>query len=201
MNVLEARLGRGNIKLGPSVPTFSLPSGLTCPGATRWCLKHCYAFRMERLRGNCRRAFSQNLVLSWHPSRFIDIMVATIPSTASCMRIHVGGDFYARSYVDAWRTVCENRPQTRFWAYTHSWSVPALLPALERLNALANVQVFASVDPDMPPPPSGFRLAFVATDPRASGLPCPHQFGSVASCVECGHCFRASSGNVIFKVH
>jgi hypothetical protein len=76
-----------------------------------------------------------------------------------------------------------------------------MLPALERLRALSNVYVFASVDPGMPDPPIGWRVAYLETDPRATGLLCLHQSGDAASCHECRYCFRPGKGNVIFKVH
>lgn len=117
------------------------------------------------------------------------------------MRVHVGGDFYSPEYAVAWSRICAARPDTQFWAYTRSWSVRALLPPLERLRTQANVRLFASLDPDMPLPPSGWRVAFLDFDPRANGTPCRHQQGEVESCLECGYCFRQHAGNVVFKVH
>ena len=59
--VVKACLGRGNSKVG-NIPTFSLPSRLTCPGASAWCIEHCYARRFERLRPFCR-SFVLRLVM------------------------------------------------------------------------------------------------------------------------------------------
>ena len=61
----------GNIKVG-RVWTFSLPSFVTCPGASPWCRKHCYAWRFEKLRPNCRRGYIRNLALSLQPDRFVE---------------------------------------------------------------------------------------------------------------------------------
>ena len=91
--------------------------------------------------------------------------------------------------------------ETHFWAYTRSWTVASLRPALERLRSLSNVELLASLDPQMPPPPESWRAAFIEIDPRASGMPCQHQQGKVDSCLECGYCFRENAGNVVFKVH
>jgi hypothetical protein len=124
-----------------------------------------------------------------------------LPEDAPIVRIHVGGDFYSAKYVTSWRHICEARPNTQFWAYTRSWSVPSLLPGLEQLRDLQNVELFASVDSDMPLPPEGWRVAFIEGDNRASGLACPHQQGRLASCLECGYCFRKKAGNVVFKIH
>jgi len=79
--------------------------------------------------------------------------------------------------------------------------VPTLRPGLENLRDLPNVQAFASTDLDMPLPPEGWRTAFLEIDPRANGLPCRHQQGEVASCLECGYCFREHGGNVVFQIH
>jgi hypothetical protein len=189
-----------NRKVG-NLCTFSLPALITCPGASPWCKQHCYALRLERLRPSCRNAWRHNYALTRDPERFISVMLKHLPRGLPCMRFHVSGDFYSASYIDAVRAICRVRSTTRFWAYTRGWVVPELMPALERLRALPNVTLFASVDPTMPDPPDGWRIAFVEGDPRANGLPCKEQHGQAVSCLECGYCFRASKGNVVFKIH
>lgn len=190
----------GNNKVG-RVWTFSLPSFVTCPGASPWCRKHCYAWRLERLRPTCRRAYVRNLTLSLYPERFVEHVLESLPEDAPLVRIHVGGDYYGPEYAAAWRDICDARPDTQFWSYTRSWAVPMILPHLELLWAAPNLQLFGSVDPDMPLPPEGWRMAFIEIDPRADGTPCRHQQGEVESCLQCGYCFREREGNVVFKVH
>ena len=193
-------LSLGNQKVG-KVWTFSLPSFVTCPGASPWCREHCYARRLELFRTNCRKAYLRNLALSLDPDRLVEKVLESLPEDAEHMRIHVGGDFYSREYIQSFIRICEARPTTQFWSYTRSWTLPELLPALERLRALNNVQLFASVDTDMPLPPKGWRVAFIEDDPRATGLVCPHQQGLLPSCLACGYCLRSRPGNVVFKVH
>ena len=193
-------LALGNSKVG-RVWTFSLPSFVTCPGASTWCRKHCYAWRFERLRPNCHRAYVRNLALSLEPDRLVTEVLGSLPEDAPFVRIHVGGDFYSAEYAQGWIQVCQARLDTRFWAYTHSWAVATLRPTLEQLRNLPNLQLFASIDPEMPLPPDGWRTAFIDIDPRASGMPCRHQQGQVDSCLECGYCFGEEGGNVVFKVH
>jgi len=200
MRLFGVSLGEGNAKVG-QIYTFSLPSHTTCPGASRWCLEHCYAHRYERLRSVCRQAYQRNLVLAQQPEEFVRVMTGVLPRILPSMRIHVSGDFHSRVYVNAWERIATAFPQTRFWTYTRSWVVPDLLGSLERLRALANVQVFASTDPTMSLPPSGWRGAFVQTDPRASGMQCRQQHGHVASCLDCGYCFRQDAGSVVFLIH
>jgi hypothetical protein len=164
-------------------------------------MRHCYAARFERLWPNCRAAYSRNLVLSWNAQRFVRAMLRCIPRDLPFLRIHVSGDFHSAPYADAWTAIARKRPNTQFFAYTRSWTVPSLLPALDRLRALQNCHVFASVDPDMPDPPPGWRVAYLDIDPRANGVPCLHQHGQAKSCYACRYCLRPGKGNVVFKVH
>ena len=190
----------GNTKVG-RVWTFSLPSFVTCPGASAWCRQHCYASRLERLRPNCRRAYVRNLALSLEPHQFVGRVLESLPEDAALVRLHVGGDFYSREYVQNFLDICLARPNVQFWSYTRSWSATAMRLDLEQLRGLPNVQMFASTDPDMPLPPDDWRAAFIDIDPRASGMSCRHQQGEVDSCLECGYCFRENAGNVVFTVH
>lgn len=200
MIVLRACVGAGNRKVG-RIPTFSLPSRLTCPGASTWCIQHCYARRFERLRTLCRLGYSRNLVLTWDTERFVSTMLAQIPPDLSCFRIHVCGDIYDREYSKSWERICLQRPGVQFCAYTRSWARPELRPALEDLRRLPNVHILASTDRTMPMPPEDWRVAFIEDDARASGLKCSEQNGRSDSCLECRYCFTAGAGHVVFRVH
>lgn len=197
---LVPSIGRGNIKVGP-IPTFSLPSRFSCPGASSWCRMHCYAARFERIWPNCRLAYSRNLMLTLNTPRFVREMLRAIPSNLPVLRIHVSGDFYASEYINAWFRIAHKRPSTTFWAYTRSWSISSLLEPLEELRDLPNVQLFASVDPGMPDPPVGWRVAYIKDDLRAKGVSCLHQEGKAASCFNCRYCFRPGKGDVVFRLH
>jgi len=194
-------IGDGNMKLGRYVPTFSLPSKTTCPGASDWCLANCYAARYERLRPNCRSAYERNLAISRYPVVFMAFMMESLPAFLPLLRIHVSGDFYSREYVDCWREIIASRPRTNFWAYTRSWVVSKLVEPLERLSALPNMHLFASTDETMPIPPDDWPVAFVDNDSRAAGMPCKHQYAQADSCLDCGHCFTGNAHHVVFKAH
>ena len=200
MHALQPCLGNGNTKVG-ALPTFSLPSGITCPGASAWCRKHCYGQRFERLRPNCRFAYARNLQLSFAPADLADQLTKIIPPETPCLRLHVTGDFYSAEYISAWHSVCVAHPTILFWAYTRSWAIPKLMASLEELRSLENVQLFGSTDPTMCVPPSTWRVAFIADDPRANGITCKKQCEKAESCMDCGYCYQADSGNVIFKAH
>ena len=198
--VLKVCVGHGNSKVG-NIPTFSLPSRLTCPGASPWCIEHCYARRIEQLRTLCRAGYSRNLVLTWDAERFISTMLKAIPPDLPCFRIHVCGDIYDREYSNSWQRICLQRPRVQFFAYTRSWAVAELRPALEELRRLTNVQILASTDRTMPMPPEDWRVAFIEDDPRASGLKCSEQNGRSDSCLSCQYCFTPGAGHVVFRIH
>jgi len=193
-------LGFGNQKVGRAW-TFSLPSLITCPGASPWCLTHCYAARLERIRPNCREKYAWNLLASLSTEDFVSSILRQIPDVPGLVRVHVCGDFFNAAYAKAWMTICRARPRLLAWTYTRSWTSDKLRPSLERLRARPNMQVLASCDPTMPSPPPGWRVAWIVGDSRARGLPCRAQQGTVASCLDCGYCFTAQTGDVVFRRH
>jgi hypothetical protein len=112
------------------------------------------------------------------------------------------------------------------WAYTRSWRVPDLLPDLERLRALPNVQLFASMDQSHTDlPPEGWRRAWIDGDTRAGqplelrahedgditrnvrtfddtmSLVCPEETKHKTNCAECRYCFDGQTNDVTFLRH
>jgi hypothetical protein len=199
MQLFGIRFGEGTSKVGEAL-TFSLPSRETCPGASTWCLRYCYAQRYERLRPNCRGSYAANLRLAQDPEGFADRMIGVLPRITPFFRLHVSGDFFSAAYAAAWVRICESFPNTRFWSYTRSWAAKELLGPLEQLRDLPNVQLLASCDPTMPLPPEGWRVAFVSTDSRSTGPLCGHQAGTQENCLVCGYCLKRHHGHVIFGV-
>lgn len=132
----------------------------TCPGSTEGCESFCYSKRIkengpvwEWMRENTERG----------------AQVPPVPKDACVVRIHVSGDFDTPDYILAWTHRVAERPDVEFFAYTRSWRVPELLPHLEGLRSLPNIQLFASVDVSMDDlPPKGWRRAWIETDPRAA---------------------------------
>ncbi len=200
MRLLGVSFGIGNEKIG-NIFSFSLPGKITCPGASEWCLKKCYGYRYEIRRPNCRSAYLMNLVLTEDSEQFTRMMIGIIPRIIPSFRIHVSGDFYNSEYILSWIKICMSFPEIKFWTYTRSWEVKGLLPYLEKLNVLNNVQLFASTDPTMKLPPINWRTAFIEGDKRASGIMCPAQINDNISCDNCGYCYNKQDGNIIFKVH
>ncbi len=163
-----SRYGKGNLKIGMGVYTYSRLPGITgqtalglrhlddtepgpdsdwrgtCPGATEECQQVCYASRPVAELGPVSSMWLRNTMNSDVPP---------IPEDAKLLRLHVGGDFDSVEYIANWYERLAERPDVRCWVYTRSWRT-WLLPALERLRALPNVQMFASMDkstPELPP--------------------------------------------------
>lgn len=196
----------GNTKLG-NIPSFSTLAHVTCPGASDWCRKVCYAQKYIRQYKQTSNAYQRNTDAR-NDSGWVDEMVKTINRYAwPEFRIHVSGDFDSEKYVYQWIRIINSCPVTTFWVYTRSWSQPEILPALEVLKGLANVQVFASIDETMPDDiPLGWRVAYINTDARFKGMQCLEQRADGdkakrSDCDACGYCQRKGSGNVAFGVH
>jgi hypothetical protein len=131
-----------------------------------------------------------------------------------CVRVHVSGDFYSADYVRAWVAVATACPATRFYAYTRSWRVPHIVPALAELARLRNVRLWYSCDRDTGIPdrvPRRVKLAWMQTaaddlPPRADlvfrvhrlrrtvakrvslALVCPVENGATGHRTGCGRC-------------
>lgn len=159
-----SRYGRGNRKIGTGVYTYSRLAGAeygSCPGSSDECEAICYA---KRIKGPVLGIYAQNMGDD----------VPELPSDAKLLRIHVSGDFDTVEYIEEWITQLMRRPDVTAWAYTRSWRVPALLESLERLRALPNMQLFASMDPSIDEmPPRGWRRAWLdrAWDKQEPGRP------------------------------
>lgn len=179
----------GNEKLGP-IPNWSILPIVNCPGSSERCRDICYAAKFARW---------PTVKSLWESNQ--NRHIGELPEGTTVARIHVSGDFHSATYIQEWILFVQAHPQVRFWTYTRSWAVPALLPALEELRAQPNVQLFASVDTSMPDPPAGWRTAYLDDDPRATGLHCLEQVGKVRDCNTCKYCIRPLPGNVIFKEH
>ena len=211
-----SRYGLGNLKLGPGVYSYSRLPGAkqstyhhgTCPGSSMECEAICYA---KRIGGPVQEVYRRNG----------GSLVPPIPDECKILRLHVSGDFDTVEYIQNWIERLTMRPDVTCWTYTRSWRVPKLLPWLEHLRVLPNVQLFASMDSsteDMPP--FTWRIAWIDGDPRLLGHQysarhqhidrdygggisyiCPEETGHKKDCVECGYCFVGKKHDVTFLRH
>lgn len=211
----------GNTKLGPGrlIWGFGLPSRVTCPGMSRVCSGPCYSAHLETCRPALRQRYERNLELSRRPDFARLVLAFLILRDVRVVRIHVGGDFYGAPYARKWLTVMRKTPAVRFYFYTRSWRIPAILGVLEEMARLPNVRAWFSCDRDTGVPesvPPGVRLAWLMTRPDdvpphadlvfrtlplrrtvqkrvGLALVCPVENGATGhrtDCERCGVCWR-----------
>jgi hypothetical protein len=131
---------------------------------------------MEARHTSVRNSRWRNLTLlkrAGTTARMAELLTRSLPPKATIIRIHVGGDFFSRDYLDAWVAVAESRPWIRFYAYSKSVTlfVGRKLPA--------NLQITASVGgrQDRWIEASGLRTAtvvFSEAEAAAAGLVIDH---------------------------
>lgn len=162
-------LAPGNAKTGRrgsifnTVFVWNLPSVVTCPGASQWCLTHCYnadartdVFPVDQWIENWWWATND-------PTRLRRRILSQIAEASKpCgVRIHSSGDFFSMEYVRVWKSIVGEARDASFWTYTRSWAKPMLLPDLTQLRGMPNAKVWASWDASMPPAPIGWRRSLV----------------------------------------
>ena len=136
-------------KLGKKLKTFSLPSGWTCPAA-KDCKsradretgkitdgKHtefrCFAASAEAIYPSLRKMVWHNLdlldsVINDGADAIADLIERSLPK-ADVYRVHVGGDYFNKDYLEAWCEVARRYPNRLFYSYTkslHLWKQFAL---------------------------------------------------------------------------
>lgn len=189
------RLSKGNHKTGRNVLTYSRAPIVSCPGASDACKGVCYALKAYRFYTETKIQWDGNAKENGAP----ELPKPKRNGERTLLRIHVSGDFDTAEYIDSWIATLQERPDVTAWAYTKSWRVPELMPALERLRALPNMQLFASIDESMTETaPADWRIAAMG---MPVGLACPEQTGKKSNCAECRYCFDGQRGNVNFAIH
>ena len=135
-------------KLGLVLKTFTLPAGWTCPGA-KDCLSRanretgkiqdgpdtlfrCFAASAEATYPSLRRMVWHNFELlrdaliqdkkagfenSPHTA---DLIHNSLPKKFDVMRVHVGGDYFVKEYLQAWIEVAKRNPDKVFYSYSKS---------------------------------------------------------------------------------
>jgi len=137
----NAKLKKMIRKLGLKLKTFTLPAGWTCPGA-----KDCLS-RADRATGKVKdgdetefRCFMASAEarspslreLVWHNLGLIkdslvdgvdacaDLICESLPNKFDIMRVHVGGDYFSKKYLQAWIEVAKRNPDKIFYSYSKS---------------------------------------------------------------------------------
>lgn len=132
------KFSQGNAKLDKNIFTFSLPSGFACPHALDCLSKanretgkitdgkktafRCFSASQEALYPTVRKQRWHNFdaLKGATKDQMSGLIFLSIPSKATMIRIHVGGDFFSQAYFDAWIDVARLMPEVTFYAYTKS---------------------------------------------------------------------------------
>ena len=128
-------------RLGVKLKTFTLPAGYTCGGA-----KDCLAYA-DRKTGKVRdgketqfRCFMASLEATFPSLRAMvwenyeqlqaalkngvdacaDLIHNSLPKKFDVMRVHVGGDYFSKEYLQAWIEVAKRNPDKVFYSYSKS---------------------------------------------------------------------------------
>lgn len=206
----------GNSKTGKygslynAILTWNLPPVVTCIGASKWCLTHCYN------ADNRKDKFPiENWCENWWWSLFdtkrlgnkLEEQLSIVDSPCA-VRLHSCGDFYSKNYISFWINIIYNFPKIHFWAYTRSWIIDDFSKYLNKLNGLENMSLFASWDKSMNKlPPVNWRKSIVfnsLNDLRTTnniGHICNEQFSLIANCASCGFCIRKGQEDILFVLH
>jgi hypothetical protein len=169
---------------------------------------------LEELRPAVRERYARNLVLSRRRDFSRRVLEFLARHQVRLVRIHTGGDYYSVVYSRKWLKIMCRASSVRFFLYSRSWRVPAILAVLAEMALLPNVRVWFSCDRDTGVPevvPPGVRLAWLMTaaddlPPRADlifrvrrlrrlplarvgqALVCPSESGTPARHTDCEHC-------------
>jgi hypothetical protein len=158
--VTNAVTATGNAKGSNS---FGLPSGtaFSCPGATSFCERICYAGKLEKVYTGVKNVLMHNWdllngasvermagLLSDMIAEFVaetDKMNAKGAKASYDFRIHWDGDFFSRDYAEAWADTVKAFPNVTFWVYTRSFSGP--VQVVDILAGIPNLVLYLSADP------------------------------------------------------
>ena len=134
-------------KLSLKLKTFTLPAGWTCPAA-KDCLSRanretgkiqdgpdtefrCFAASAEATYPSLRKMVWDNFELlraalikdakgGWGFSHTADLIHNSLPKNFDIMRVHVGGDYFVKAYLEAWIEVAKRNPDKVFYSYSKS---------------------------------------------------------------------------------
>lgn len=143
----------GNSKLGKTVWHFSMPAIETCPGRSELCSKLCYALKGHFFHANVRDREVVNEQMRHEKNWWRRVVAQMNLHNIREVRIHASGDFDSATYIQDWIKIIRGKPDATFYAYTRSWSATELLPLLDQMSKLPNMQLWHSCDKDTGAPP------------------------------------------------
>lgn len=113
---------KGNRKLPKSTLIWNLPTGLTCIGKTKECIKYCYAKKAEKMYPQVLPFRLRNFKISKLKdfSEIIISMLGSLKDNWNTIRIHESGDFYNQEYLNKWIEIAKAIQPKIVYAYTKS---------------------------------------------------------------------------------
>ena len=205
--------------------TFGLPAGIefSCPGATSFCSRICYAGKLEKIYKGVRNILTDNFeqLVNAESGEMVSLISNMISEfRADCdkrdapklFRIHWDGDFFSPVYTAAWSKVIQANPDVRFWVYTRVAPSALFLHSMK----LDNLALYFSADPDNIEAARilesrGINIAYVDTSfakgkeqfPNATRCPennkaLPLISDKGSACVRCGLCVNGRK-SVLFS--
>lgn len=157
-----------NGKTATIANAFGLPAGkgYSCPGATSFCERICYAGKLEKIYKGVKNILVSNYETLLYAdyldgthgmynliypmiSDFVKdcdnkIMKGNVKVTYD-FRIHWDGDFFSRDYAKAWAAIALSFPNVNFWVYTRSFTEDMFV--VDILSGIENMTVYLSADP------------------------------------------------------
>lgn len=189
---------------------WNIPAQKTCPFATDYCKRFCYAKKAENVYPDCLPCRERNFQESLKDD-FVENMIFTIEKKLkgrayrgklTLFRIHESGDFYNQAYVDKWMEIIRHFRNVKnlvFMAYTKS------LPYFEKYDVkkYKNLAFVASVWDDTKPEMMeiierrGYRI-YTAVDSFENwdGTKCDCQ-----DCANCQKCYKNRYKRIACKIH
>lgn len=165
-SVKRGLLQLGNSKLSRGIWHFSITAGVTCPGQTNLCARHCYAKSGRFVFSQTKKRLAWNYTMSKRED-FTDKMVDELFRNGVLVcRIHVSGDHFSPGYARKWLDIVRRATHTTFFCYTRSYRVPQIESVLREMALLPNMMMWYSADAEAQPTevPEGVRVAWMQTE-------------------------------------
>ena len=203
MKAPTIHISKGNSKTG-AIPSFSLPSGLTCSEeACKTCYTHgCYAKKIERLRPIVRESYAENLMYAKDYPEMLESYLNvffSLPAAPRFFRLHISGDFFSTEYFEMWMRIISSHPGTRFLAFTKQERV--VKPYVNQLPK--NFSLVWSAWPGVDLPdfvregkiPVAWMQDGTETRIPEDAVHCP------GHCDQCAKCWALNGRDTVFKKH
>jgi hypothetical protein len=197
---LVLQVSFSNSKVGKTIPTISLFSGLTCPGAQEGgCLPACYdltSYGHKPPVTICR--LINTLLYQRNPEDFFEQIAERIyPRSVNVIRFFEGGDIPDQRFLDGVFSLANRFPKKTFFLYTKSIYFDF---SKRPKNVFVNVSIMSTSTPRYIKnalklaDENRFMIAWAgkgdAPDFGRKVIKCPNQIRDEIKCEDCTLCFN-----------